>query len=82
MGLIAGTYVFYNANSVLTGTTTVTITHVVAVNEHGKIVYITESQKRVLEYLAMAVSINILIVIVLGLFIKFRPKTKLASDSN
>ena len=76
MCLISAVYVFYSFYSVNTGTATVTSTHVFARNDHGKIVYITESQDRVLGYLGMAVSINVLIVIVLGLTIKFRPKTK------
>lgn len=76
MCLISGVYVFYGGYSVNSGTATQTSTHVFARNDHSKIVYITESQDRVLGYLGMAVSINILIVIVLGLTIKFKPKTK------
>ena len=74
--LISGVYVFYEFYVLGSGTATVTSTHVVAVKEHSVIVYITELQSRILMYLGMAVGINILIVIVLGLTIKFRPKTK------
>jgi hypothetical protein len=76
MCLFSGVYVFYEVHILGSGTATVTSTHVVAVKEHSLIVYITELQGRVLMYLGMAVGINLLIVIVLGLTIKFRPKTK------
>lgn len=66
MCLISVVYVFYGGYSINSGTPTLTSTHVFARNDHSKIVYITESQDRVLGYLGMAVSINALIVIVLG----------------
>jgi len=81
MCFISGIYVFYNFYSINSGATAVTSTHVIPRNEHSNIVYITQSQDRVLGYLGMAVGINVLVVIVFGFTIKFRPKTKCGLDS-